>query len=126
MGGTYEENSIKGTVWHTLIIDSVCKPFPQRHRTFVSNCKESSVSPFTCTLLLSETPWPLVAKSVAPETCIFLYKKIIQVRKMKQRKDDSWEYKRNRRMWKRKHHLRWLQETPQDEIFYETETCEWT
>lgn len=125
MGGTYEENSIKGMIWHTLIIDSVCKPFPQRHRTFVSNCKESSVSPFTCTLLLSETPWPLVAKST-PETCIFLYKKIIQVRRWNKEKmtvgntKGIGECEKESTTWddyKKHHKMRYI---------YETETCEWT
>lgn len=66
------EREKASTINYTLIIDSISNEFPQRHRTFASGWKCSSISPLTFTLLLSDTPGALDAKSVAPDTCIFL------------------------------------------------------
>lgn len=62
----------------TCIIESVSRELPQTHRTFTSCRKESSGSPLT---LVSELTCPFDAKSLAPDTCIFLWNTKINKKK---------------------------------------------
>lgn len=64
-----KENKICST---TLIIESVNNELPHGQRVLESDWKGSSISSLGLTLLVSDTLGPFDARSVAPETCIFL------------------------------------------------------